>query len=98
MLTEATDAAGRRLEVVDLPQPDPDRITGRGDAFVSSYANFSVANGAVFLPKFDDSAADDRARGILAEHFPGREVVLVPIDAIAAGGGGIHCSTHDMPG
>ncbi|MEU7787948.1 agmatine deiminase family protein [Amycolatopsis sp. NPDC049159] len=98
VLTEATDAAGRRLEVVDLPQPDPDRITGRGDAFVSSYANFFVANGAVFLPKFGDSTADDRARGILAEHFPGREVVLVPIDAIAAGGGGIHCSTHDMPG
>uniref|UniRef100_UPI0025AF9777 agmatine deiminase family protein n=1 Tax=Amycolatopsis solani TaxID=3028615 RepID=UPI0025AF9777 len=95
---EATDAAGRRLEVVDLPQPDPDRITGRGDAFVSSYANFYVANGAVFLPQFGDAAADDQARGTLAEHFPGREVVLVPIDAIAAGGGGIHCSTHDVPG
>ncbi|MCR6490734.1 agmatine deiminase family protein [Amycolatopsis sp. OK19-0408] len=98
VLTEATDAAGRRLRVVDLPQPDPDRITGRGEAFVSSYANFYVANGAVFLPKFGDAESDDRARGILGEHFPGREVVLVPIDAIAAGGGGIHCSTHDMPG
>lgn len=98
VLAEATDAAGRRLRVVDLPQPDPDRITGRGDAFVSSYANFYVANGAVFLPKFGDAEADDRARGILGEQFPGREVVLVPIDAIAAGGGGIHCSTHDMPG
>ncbi|MGV9292680.1 agmatine deiminase family protein [Amycolatopsis sp. NPDC003676] len=98
VLAGAADAAGRKLEVVDLPQPDPDRITGRGEAFVSSYANFYVANGAVFLPKFGDEAADDRARGILAEHFPGREAVLVPIDAIAAGGGGIHCSTHDMPG
>ncbi|GAB3164957.1 agmatine deiminase family protein [Amycolatopsis stemonae] len=97
VLAAATDAGGQRLEVVDLPQPDPDRITGRGEAFVSSYANFYVANGAVFLPKFGDEAADDRARGILAEHFPGREVVLVPIDGIAAGGGGIHCSTHDMP-
>lgn len=98
VLAEATDAAGRRLQVIDLPQPDPDRITGRGDAFVSSYANFYVANGAVFLPKFGDSEADDRARAILGRHFPDREVVLVPIDAIAAGGGGIHCSTHDMPG
>ncbi|UOZ05652.1 agmatine deiminase family protein [Amycolatopsis sp. WQ 127309] len=98
VLTEATDAAGRRLQVVDLPQPDPDRITGRGDAFVSSYANFYIANGAVFLPKFGDSEADDRARAILGRQFPDREVVLVPIDAIAAGGGGIHCSTHDMPG
>ncbi|GAA4533553.1 agmatine deiminase family protein [Amycolatopsis samaneae] len=98
VLAEATDAAGRRLEVIDLPQPDPDRITGRGKDFVSSYANFYVANGAVFLPRFGDATADDRAQQILGEHFPGRKVVPVRIDAIAAGGGGIHCSTHDMPG
>ncbi|GAA1959982.1 hypothetical protein GCM10009838_15460 [Catenulispora subtropica] len=98
VLAQATDARGRKLQVVDLPQPDPDQITGKGDAFVSSYANFFVANGAVVMPKFGDAAADDEARQILGEHFPGRKVVPVQIDAIAAGGGGIHCSTHDMPG
>ena len=98
VLAGATDAAGRKLTVVDLPQPDPDKITGKGDAFVSSYANFFVANGAVIMPKFGDADADDKAAGILAEHFPGRKVVPMAIDAIAAGGGGIHCSTHDMPG
>lgn len=97
VLTGAVDAAGRKLQVIDLPQPDPDRITGDGDAFVSSYANFYVANGAVFLPRFGDRQADDRAQRILGEHFPGRTVVPVQIDAIAAGGGGIHCATHDMP-
>lgn len=95
---DATDARGKRLEVVDLPQPDLDRITGRGDAFVSTYANFYVANGAVFMPRFGDAKADDRARGILQEHFPEREIVPVKIDTIASGGGGIHCSTHDQPG
>lgn len=98
VLTSATDARGRAIEVVELPQPDPDRITGDGAEFVSSYANFYIANGAVFLPEFGDRAADDRARGILRDHLPGRDVVSVPIDAIAAGGGGIHCSTHDQPG
>ncbi|GAA1597588.1 agmatine deiminase family protein [Nocardia ninae] len=98
VLAEATDARGRKLEVIDLPQPDPDRITGYGDAFVSSYANFYIANGAVFLPEFGDRQADDRAQGILRDHLPGRDVVAVPIDEIAAGGGGIHCSTHDQPG
>ncbi|WP_194921219.1 agmatine deiminase family protein [Catenulispora rubra] len=98
VLADATDAAGRKVRVVDLPQPDPDKITGKGDAFVSSYANFFVANGAVIMPKFGDADADDQAAGILGEHFPGRKVVPVAIDAIAAGGGGIHCSTHDMPG
>ncbi|MFJ8214775.1 agmatine deiminase family protein [Streptomyces sp. NPDC096033] len=97
-LSKATDARGRRFEVIDLPQPDLDRITGRGDDFVSTYANFYVANDAVFMPRFGDRQADDRARGILREHFPRRDVVQVQIDTIASGGGGIHCSTHDQPG
>ncbi|MFF7077005.1 agmatine deiminase family protein [Streptomyces lavendulae] len=98
VLSRATDARGRRFEVIDLPQPDLDRITGRGDDFVSTYANFYIANDAVFMPRFGDRQADDRARGILREHFPKRDVVQVPIDTIASGGGGIHCSTHDQPG
>ncbi|MGV9318119.1 agmatine deiminase family protein [Streptomyces sp. NPDC003660] len=98
VLREATDARGRHLEIVDLPQPDLDRITGEGDDFVSTYANFYVANDSVFMPRFGDRKADDRARGILQEHFPKRDVVPVVIDTIASGGGGIHCSTHDQPG
>lgn len=98
VLSKATDARGRRFEIIDLPQPDLDKITGRGDDFVSTYANFYVANDAVFMPLFGDRKADDRARGILREHFPEREVVPVAIDTIASGGGGIHCSTHDQPG
>ncbi|MGW3111874.1 agmatine deiminase family protein [Streptomyces sp. NPDC001091] len=97
-LGEATDARGRHLEIVDLPQPDLGRITGEGDDFVSTYANFYVANDSVFMPRFGDSRADDRARGILQEHFPKRDIVPVVIDTIASGGGGIHCSTHDQPG
>ncbi|MER8101634.1 agmatine deiminase family protein [Kitasatospora sp. NPDC094016] len=98
VLKTATDAHGRPLQVIDLPQPDPDRITGRGDAFVSSYINFYVANKSLFLPRFGDAKADDRAQQILRDHFPGRDIVPVKIDDIASGGGGIHCSTHDQPG
>nr|WP_234334261.1 agmatine deiminase family protein [Streptomyces sp. NRRL B-1347] len=74
------------------------RITGAGDDFVSTYANFCIANDAVFMPKFGDRKADDRARGILQDHFPQRDVTPVRIDTIASGGGGIHCSPHDEPG
>lgn len=98
VLGGARDARGRPFEVVDLPQPDLDRIRGTGDDFVSTYTNFYVANDSVFLPEFGDRKADDRARSILREHFPGRDVVRIRIDAIASGGGGIHCSTHDQPG
>ncbi|WP_329612370.1 agmatine deiminase family protein [Streptomyces brevispora] len=98
VLSKATDARGRHLEIIDLPQPDLDKITGEGDDFVSTYANFYVANDSVFMPRFGDKKADDRARGILREHFPKRDIVPVRIDTIASGGGGIHCSTHDQPG
>ncbi|AUY48205.1 agmatine deiminase family protein [Streptomyces sp. CB01881] len=96
-LKNATDASGRKLEVVELQQPDPDRITGRGDAFVSSYMNFYIGAKGVYLPKFGDDRADGRAQQIMKQYFPGREIVPVKIDAIAAGGGGIHCATHDIP-
>ncbi|MGW6823070.1 agmatine deiminase family protein [Streptomyces sp. NPDC055005] len=98
VLSRATDARGRHFEIIDLPQPDLNRITGEGDDFVSTYANFYIANDAVFMPKFGDRTADDRARAILREHFPKRDVVPIAIDTIASGGGGIHCSTHDQPG
>ncbi|MFE2208952.1 agmatine deiminase family protein [Streptomyces rubiginosohelvolus] len=98
VLSEATDAKGRPFEIIDLPQPDLYEITGEGDDFVSTYANFYVANDSVFMPRFGDRKADDRARGILQEQFPDRDVVPVVIDTVASGGGGIHCATHDQPG
>ncbi|MFF2348847.1 agmatine deiminase family protein [Kitasatospora sp. NPDC058115] len=97
VLAGATDARGRKLEVIELQQPDPDRITGHGDAFVSSYMNFYIGSKGVYLPRFGDARADDRAQQILKQHFPDREIVPVKIDAIASGGGGIHCATHDIP-
>ncbi|MEV6066264.1 agmatine deiminase family protein [Nocardia sp. NPDC052001] len=98
VLSNSTDAMGRPLQIIDLPQPDPYKITGADDDMVTTYANFYIANDAVFLPEFGDRKADRRARDILQEHFPQRDIVPVRIDIIAAGGGGIHCSTHDLPG
>ncbi|WP_181775438.1 agmatine deiminase family protein [Amycolatopsis pittospori] len=98
VLANATGADGKPIQVIDLVQPDPDAVEGYGEDSVISYANFYVANKSVFVPKFGDAAADDRARQILREQFPGREIVPVKIATIASGGGGIHCSTHDQPG
>ncbi|MFD8750642.1 agmatine/peptidylarginine deiminase [Kitasatospora sp. NPDC059577] len=97
VLAEATDATGRKLKVIEISQPDPDRITGRGDSFVSSYMNFYIGNKGVYLPLFGDARADGHAQEIFRDQFPDREIVPVRIDTIASGGGGIHCSTHDQP-
>ncbi|MNI85383.1 putative agmatine deiminase [compost metagenome] len=56
-----------------------------------------MINGAVIAPEFGDPEADGEALRLLTELYPDREVVQLNIDAIAAGGGGIHCVTHQLP-
>jgi len=68
-----------------------------GDDFAAGYINFYVCNGAVIAPEFGDSKADQAARLTLEKLFPQRKVVQINIDAIAAGGGGIHCTTQQEP-
>ncbi|MGW6919307.1 agmatine deiminase family protein [Kitasatospora sp. NPDC054939] len=97
VLRSTPDARGRTLRIVELPEPDLGGDPDLPPEFLATYLNYYVVNGAVIMPRFGDRAADDRARGILAELHPGREVVPVGIDAIAAGGGGIHCSTQQQP-
>lgn len=97
VLAREQDARGRSFEVIELPQPDFSKIRGTSDDFLASYVNFFVGNEVLLVPEFGDRRADRRARGILGEHFPDRDVVAVRIDEIASGGGGIHCATHDVP-
>ncbi|MGH7224854.1 MAG: agmatine deiminase family protein [Gemmataceae bacterium] len=66
-------------------------------AILSSYVNFYIANGGIVMPKFGDEKADEAARQVVAEAFSGRRVVRLRIDAIAEGGGGIHCITQQQP-
>lgn len=95
VLEGATDARGRPLEIVRLPEPVD--IRGRGDDFVSSYVNYYVCNGAVIAPQFGDRRADAAARAMLADLYPGRTVVQLDIDPIGASGGGVHCATQQQP-
>jgi agmatine deiminase len=44
-----------------------------------------------------DEEADDKAFDLLSELYPDRKVVQLDIDAISAGGGGIHCVTSHQP-
>jgi agmatine deiminase len=97
VLRKATDAAGRSLRVVEITEPDFNKIQGTGNDFLATYLNYYVLNGAVIVPRFGDRAADDKAASTLRELHPGRDVVQVSINAIASGGGGIHCSTQQQP-
>jgi agmatine deiminase len=93
-LRGATDARGRVLEIVEME--DAWEAERQGDAFCISYVNFYVANGGVVMPAYG-IPADARARAVVAEAFPDREVVQLDVRKIAIGGGGIHCITQQQP-
>ncbi|KAF8927387.1 hypothetical protein BGZ47_002168 [Haplosporangium gracile] len=116
VLSSSTDAHGKSLKIIDLPEPTPSK-TRRipleeitefeeigvqecekdGSGGVNSYLNFLMVNGGILMPEFGDESADAEAKRIVEEQFPERKVVTVRIDYLVKGGGGIHCSTHDVP-
>ncbi|MGH8127454.1 MAG: agmatine deiminase family protein [Gammaproteobacteria bacterium] len=94
-LEDTTDAHGRPFELIPVPQP---RARYKGELrYALSYVNFCLANGGVLIPAFDDPRLDASARDIIAEQFPGRKAVSLPSLAIIAGGGSLHCITHEEP-
>lgn len=97
ILRTATEVDGRRLEVIALEAPARVREQFAHVGFAADYINFYVCNGAVIAPEFGDLRTDAAARRELQRAFPGRDVVQVNIDGIAAGGGGIHCTTQQEP-
>ncbi|QVI25209.1 agmatine deiminase family protein [Nocardia tengchongensis] len=97
ILHSATDVQGRPLEIETLEAPSELRYRGAGDDFAAGYINFYVCNGGVIAPEFGDPETDSAARSTLQRLFPDRRVVQINIDAIAAGGGGIHCTTQQEP-
>ena len=97
ILEAATDSEGRNLTVETLVAPRDIRQDFAGDDFAAGYVNFYLCNGAVIAPEFGDAEADARCRDLLKSLYPGREVVQINIDPIAAGGGGIHCVSKNLP-
>lgn len=97
ILRKSTDAKGRPLKVVALQGPKTVRRKYENDQFAAGYINFYVCNHAVIAPAFGDSKADRNTRDVLVDLFPGRDVIQLNIDGVAAGGGGIHCTTQQQP-
>ncbi len=87
-LKEARDAEGRRFEVAEIEQPAKRREDWHGRLLQASYVNFYLANGGVVMPSFDDRN-DERARAVLADCFPGRDILQIDALDIVEGGGGI---------
>ena len=85
---------GRNDLLVPLPLPDPVRLFEA--QLPACYCNFYITNGSVLVPAYGDRK-DDRARGIIAEHFPGRRTISLPSVNLSVGLGSFHCLTQQQP-
>ncbi|HEX7910875.1 MAG TPA: agmatine deiminase family protein [Paraburkholderia sp.] len=103
-LAGQTDAKGRPLTLIALNAPGT-YGTSNGVTlsdkqmtnFAAGYINFYKCNGAIIVPKFNDVAADAGAVATIRPYAGSRAIVQVDILGIASGGGGVHCSTRELP-
>ncbi len=93
-LKAARTPDGKQFNLIELPLPRP--VVFRGQRLPASYANFYVANDLVLMPTFHDP--NDRiALAILADAFPGREVIGIHSVDLIWGLGALHCMTQQQP-
>jgi agmatine deiminase len=94
VLQQSRDAAGRPIQVLEMPYLAHAEVGGRRVRVPS--VNFYVANGAIVAPTAG-APTDDAMLSRIAEAFPDRTVVPVPARVIGFGGGGVHCITQQLP-
>ncbi|WP_374469171.1 agmatine deiminase family protein [Phenylobacterium sp.] len=94
-LASATDAAGRKIQVVRIPSPG--WVEGDdGRAIPASHMNFLIANKAVVVPVYEERPGQLAVQA-LETLFPDRQVIGLPSVAILTGGGSFHCITQQEP-
>ncbi len=93
-LLRQTDAKGRTFTVLPLEEAVDATVTSK--IFCRSYINFYIANGGIIVPGYG-IASDAKALATIQSAYPDRKVVMVQVNAIAAGGGAIHCITQEQP-
>lgn len=95
-LHTATDAKGRKLEVITIEQPAYRHDPYLNNRMALSYINYYMANNAIIVPTFNDPA-DEAALATLSTVFPDRKIIGVEALDIVYGGGCIHCITQQQP-
>jgi agmatine deiminase len=99
-LRAATDANGKKLDVVTIPSPGL-LTTPNGSPIPASHMNFIIGNKTVVVPVYNKHG--NAAVTALAKVFPGRKVVglsafaLLTAGGDAPGGGAFHCMTQQEP-
>ncbi|MGZ5850192.1 MAG: agmatine deiminase family protein [Methyloceanibacter sp.] len=98
-LEGATDARGRKIEVIRIPGVGLYR-NALGEVAPASHLNFVIANGIVVVPVYG-TRTQNAATEALQAVFTDRKVAGVPSRGLLgsgrAGGGSFHCITREEP-
>ena len=93
---------GQPYRLLKLPMPRPIyesdfNAEGEHDRLPATYANFLVINGAVLCPTYNQPDLDAEALRLIAQAFPGREIVPIDCRAVIRQHGSLHCCTMQFP-
>lgn len=98
-LEAATDAAGRKLEVVELPSPG--RVALDGKVAPASHMNFYIANHSLVMPSFGGLTGEDdtalECLEILERHVDRPHFYAIDSSHLLSGGGSFHCISQQQP-
>jgi agmatine deiminase len=94
-LSQFSDGAGRKLELISIPSPGL-VLDKHGEIMPASYLNFYISNDHVIVPTYG-TEFDQPALEAIAPHFPTRQTIGLPAKTILVGGGAFHCITQQQP-
>lgn len=91
-----TTLNGEPYRLLALPMAAP-AYDEEGERLPATYANFLIINGAVLYPTYGHKELDEQAGEIIAQAFPGREIVGIDCQALIKQHGSLHCVTMQYP-
>lgn len=104
---EQLQAMERQLRTFRTLQGEPYRLLPlpmaaaaydeEGERLPATYANFLILNDAVLYPTYGHATLDKVAADVLAQAFPGYEIVGIDCCALIRQHGSLHCVTMQYP-
>lgn len=91
-----TTLDGKPYRLLPLPMAQA-AYDEEGERLPATYANFLIMNDAVLYPTYGVPVLDEEAARVIAEAFPGREVVGVDCQPLIKQHGSLHCVTMQYP-
>ncbi len=96
---------GQPYRLLALPMPEAilesnfdDAVEEEGDQRLpATYANFLIINGAVLYPTYNQPQNDQRAKEVLQQAFPDREIIGIDCRVLIRQHGSLHCVTMQYP-